>query len=232
MGQPMGLDGVIALEIEKGLNETVAGRIAVDDGGDVGAEAGGDFRVCLQRALENGDDLRGGDEVIGQPAGDPMNDRVLQTVAIEDRRAQKPGERGLALEGVLGLFQQFAPERIVFHARTEFVLRFSRGGDQGEMARFRRHVRRSSISTPGRRISGAPSFEGGSLRLFGPLEKAAFVHFPRRAFGEMRLGKSHAFERPKQLLRGEKMKSLAGVVAGDDACGSSGDLNHISLGHD
>jgi hypothetical protein len=74
--------------------------------------------------------------------------------------------------------------------------------------------------------------EGGSFRLSGPLEKPPFVNFPRRAFGGMRLGKGDAFQLSECLLRGEEMKSLAGVVAGDDARGSPGDLDHVSLGHD
>jgi hypothetical protein len=74
--------------------------------------------------------------------------------------------------------------------------------------------------------------EGGGLRLSGPVKKPSFVDFPRRAFGGMRLGEGDAFERPECLLRGEEMKSLSGVVAGDDARSSSGDLDDISLGHD
>ena len=38
MGEAMGLDRVIALEIEKRLDEAVAGGIAIDDSIDVGAK--------------------------------------------------------------------------------------------------------------------------------------------------------------------------------------------------
>ena len=49
MRQPMGLDGVEALEIEHRLEKAVGGRIAIDRRDDVGAEGLADRRLVLER---------------------------------------------------------------------------------------------------------------------------------------------------------------------------------------
>jgi hypothetical protein len=112
MGEPVRLDGVEALEVEHGLDQPRAGRIAVGHGGDVGAERRDDGGLVLDRLHEGLGDEVVGDDGIAQPPGDPMHHRAFEGRVIEDGRGDEARQRRLLAHGRLGLLAQARPDRI------------------------------------------------------------------------------------------------------------------------
>src|SRR5208283_4161184 len=151
-------------------------------------------------------------EIIAQPAGDAMDDGVFQIVAIQNGSAQNSGEIGLALEGVFGLFTQFAPQRITLCGRMTFVLRLSRGGDQSQMAGFRRHGLRPSPSKAmaGRRISSCAELDGVGRGLRRRMKTTLLwiCRAARSARGGS--GNGDAFQWAEKAIGRVEMKGLAG----------------------
>jgi hypothetical protein len=110
--QPMGLDRMEALEVEHRLEEAVGGGIAIDRRHDVGTERGAERRLILQRALVGlPDQLRRHLRVI-EPLGDPVHDRGLERVVVQDGREDEGRELGLAPHHLLGLTADARPDRI------------------------------------------------------------------------------------------------------------------------
>ena len=94
MRQPVRLDGVEALEIEHRLDAARgAGRVAVDDGRDVGAEGLADRRI-VRDGLEKGllDEV-GRQGRLVEPRRDAVGDAAFERVVVEDRRKDEAGER-------------------------------------------------------------------------------------------------------------------------------------------
>ena len=95
MREPMRLDGVVALEIDERLDETVAGRIAVDDCGNVGAKSLANLRIGRKRPRKFGDDRRtkvvkGGAKILSveDMIADEDNAHIARSLAAKEMQAQ------------------------------------------------------------------------------------------------------------------------------------------------
>jgi hypothetical protein len=108
----MRLDRVKPLEIEHRLDQPRAGRIAVDHGGNVGAEGLGD-RGIARDGVEIGllDEIaRKG--LVCEPGAQPVDNRRFKRFLIEDRRKDKTGDVRLVTNGVLRLGAHTREHRI------------------------------------------------------------------------------------------------------------------------
>ncbi len=102
MRETMRLNGVETLEIKHRLDHAHAGRIAIDDGDEVGTEGIGDRRIIGEHieiglANEVARDFR-----MPKPRGEPVDDRALKRVMVQDRRHHDPRNLGLAMDRLLG----------------------------------------------------------------------------------------------------------------------------------
>ena len=75
VGEPVRLDGVIALEIEQGLDGTMAGRIAFERGAEVRAGRLADLGIGDQHVLEG------------------LTDEIARQIAVIEPRGQPEGQR-------------------------------------------------------------------------------------------------------------------------------------------
>ena len=136
MRQPVGLDGVEALEEEQRLEGRQTGGVAVEDGGEVGAGGGADLRM---RRHELGEDLaqqhrrdRLGAELLGQDVGE----RVLEASLAQHARLHEARERRLlGRQGGRGV-ADVLPDRIVGSEPGEGL----RHGGVSEKAKRGRHT--------------------------------------------------------------------------------------------
>ena len=112
MRQPIGLERLEALEIEQRLDHPQARRVAVGDRHDVGAEGLSDRRIARDRLAEGLANEGGGDVRIVEPRRDPVGDRALERLMVEDRRHQEGGELGLAPHRLLRLLPDAGEQRI------------------------------------------------------------------------------------------------------------------------
>ena len=113
--QPMGLDGVEALEVEHRLEQAVGRGIAIDRRHDVGAEVGrssADRRLVLERVGIGLPDQLGRHLGTVETLGDAVDDRRLQRVVMQDGRIDEGRELGLAARDLLGLAADLRPDRI------------------------------------------------------------------------------------------------------------------------
>ena len=101
VGQPVGLQGVEALEIEHRLDQPLAGRIAVGEGENVGAHRLAHRRIAGDEVEEVLADQIAGKIRMGEARGEAMADRLLQSGVIEDGRGQEAAELRLAAQGFL-----------------------------------------------------------------------------------------------------------------------------------
>jgi hypothetical protein len=110
--QPVGLQGVEALEVEHRLEQPVAGRIAVEHRDHVGTEAEPDRRIVGDGRVEGLDDQLGRQCGMGQAAGDAMGDRLLEAALVQHIGEDEAGQRRLGGDRRLGLAAQARPDRV------------------------------------------------------------------------------------------------------------------------
>ncbi len=106
------LDGMESLEIQKGLDQSLAGGVALEDGGDVGLERRGDRRLCDPRPVEGPHDQGQRNDVVFQPGCDAVEDRRLEARLVEDRIEKQRRQHRRRDIGLLGLAPQPAPKCI------------------------------------------------------------------------------------------------------------------------
>jgi len=112
MRQPVRLQRVEALEVEERLDETLAGRVAVEHGGKVGLETQADFGRCARRALERLQDQRLRDDVVLQPRGDAVEHRGFEARLVQDRVQEQRRQHRRFRIGLLGVMTQLPPQRV------------------------------------------------------------------------------------------------------------------------
>jgi hypothetical protein len=127
--EAIGHQGMKALEVEQRLDIAAAGRIAVVDGGEIGAERRAQLRMVGQYLIEGLADQPGIDVRVVEALRQAMTDRVFQPWLAQDGCVDEPTERRLAARNLLGLFPHRRPDRV-------------NGGDAGTLchSRFRSHV--------------------------------------------------------------------------------------------
>ena len=79
-------EGVEAFEVEQRLEVAAAGGVAVEHGGEVGAEDRAELLVAGEHRLERLIDEDGIDVGMVEPLGEAVADRVLETVMAQDGR--------------------------------------------------------------------------------------------------------------------------------------------------
>ncbi len=110
--QTVRLDGMEAFEEEHRLDVAVAGRVAIVDRRDVAAHGLAERLVVGERLLEGAADDFGADDVVAEPLGDAIDDRVFQARLVEHRREDEARHRRLAPDDLLGLALHLEPDRI------------------------------------------------------------------------------------------------------------------------
>jgi hypothetical protein len=129
MGEAMRHQGVEALEIEQRLDIAAARRIAVVDGGEVGAERAAQLGMVGEHLGKRLGDQACVDIGMIEPLRQAMAHRVLEPVLAQDGRIDEAAERRFLADDVIGFAAQLRPDRI-------------HGSDLGLLgrARFRSHV--------------------------------------------------------------------------------------------
>ena len=112
MADTIGLNGLITLEEEKRLQESVAGRIAFVHGHEVGPGRGTDFRVFVIGLIR---DLA--KDLLAHLAGrefqrKAIGERTFQRRVVQEAGVDKPAEQGFVTNGFVGLFADPMPDRI------------------------------------------------------------------------------------------------------------------------
>ncbi len=110
--EAMRLDGVEALEIEQRIDEAVRRRVAVDGGGDIGAEGVAEARFVFQRIGVSLADQFARHVRMVEPLGDTMHHRLLERVMVQDRRIDEARKLGLAPRHLFGLVADARPDRV------------------------------------------------------------------------------------------------------------------------
>jgi hypothetical protein len=112
MGQTMGLDGMEALEIEDGLHEAGAGRVAIIDRLDVNAHDRAPFRPVAQHLVEG---LAQQDRLqIGmiEALADPVDHAILEGMMVEHGRVEEGGQQRIVIGGKPRFAAEAVPDRI------------------------------------------------------------------------------------------------------------------------
>ena len=104
---------VEALEVEQRLDVAAAGRIAVVDGGEIGAERAAELGLVVRAPARRSAPIRPGIDVgMVQPLRQAVADGVLQPLLAQDGRIDEAAERRLGAHRLLGLAPQLRPDRI------------------------------------------------------------------------------------------------------------------------
>ena len=111
MGEPVGLDGMEALEVENRLEEAGAGGIPIQDRRNVGAERLADRRILLERFQEGLLEEIGRERPVAEPPGDPVDDRGFEGL-VQDRAHGEACQRRFVMNHDLGLAARPVPYRI------------------------------------------------------------------------------------------------------------------------
>ena len=112
MGEAVRDEGVKALEIEQRFDQPVAGGIALVNGVQVGTERVGDLGRCGQSRLKRLIEQCCINIGMIQPLRQPVRDRVLQPVMVENGREDEAAKRWLARDRGLGLLAHFGPDGV------------------------------------------------------------------------------------------------------------------------
>ena len=112
MREAVRLDGVEALEVEHRLDEAGAGRVAVGDGEEVGAEGVADGGIGRERLAEGLADEVGRERRVAEPRRDAVGHRGFEGVVVEDHRQDEARQRRLLADRRLGLLTQLRPDGI------------------------------------------------------------------------------------------------------------------------
>src|SRR5580704_2185851 len=110
MREPMRLYGVEPLEIKQWFEQTFAGRIAVKHRDNVGPETRANCLVAGDRLAKQIIDEISWNNLIAEPRRDPVNDRVLEGQAVQNRINENGRQGALARERVFGLLPQPCPK--------------------------------------------------------------------------------------------------------------------------
>ena len=87
--------------------------VAIGDRDNVGAERLADRGVARDGFRESLTDQRGRQIAVVEPRGDPMGDRLLQRLVIENRGGEHEREPRLPARGFLGLLPDAGEQRII-----------------------------------------------------------------------------------------------------------------------
>ena len=90
MGEAMRLNRMKTLEMQEGLEEPDAGRIAFDDGREIGAEGRDQRGFGGDRSRIGVGDRLGGDDRGAEPRRDPPHDRLAEAVAMSTAPVKNP----------------------------------------------------------------------------------------------------------------------------------------------
>ncbi len=112
MGEPVGLNGVEALEIEQGLKGAGHDRISVEHGADIRPEGIADGRVLIHGLVEDLLNDVGRYRGMAQARGNPVNHRRFEARLVQDRAENEAAQSGLAVHNGFGLGPQAIPQRI------------------------------------------------------------------------------------------------------------------------
>ena len=112
MGQAMGLQRVKALEIQQRLDKARAGRIAIGHRHHIEPERLDNRGVARDHVQKRLPDQIAGHFLMVEPVSQPMDDRALQPVMIEDRTQHKARHFRLAAHDLLGLYADARKHRI------------------------------------------------------------------------------------------------------------------------
>ncbi len=113
MGETVRFDRVKTLEMQERLEKPRAGRIALDDGREIGAEGRDQRRLGGDRAKIGVRDRLGGNDGGAETGRDAPHNGLAEALAIEHGASQQPRERRLERHGRAGLVPQMAPKRVV-----------------------------------------------------------------------------------------------------------------------
>ena len=113
MRQAVRLDGVEALEEQHRLDETLAGRVAIDDGDEVDAEDVAELGLGGERVVEGEPDHLGRHRAVVEPVGDAADDRRLERRLVENGGVEEAAERRLGADHRLGLGADAVPDGVV-----------------------------------------------------------------------------------------------------------------------
>jgi len=113
IGKPVCLDRSESLGIEKRLDEPAAARVTVDDGSDVSAECLADRCIAGHGPCQRIGDQRLGYRAVCETRGNPVNNRLLERIAIEDRLEQQRRQARGGGKNVLRVFADTRPQQMV-----------------------------------------------------------------------------------------------------------------------
>ena len=118
----MRLNCVKTLKVKHRFEKAVGRGVAINRRHDVGTECVANRRVSFERVGVSSPDHLRGDLWTVEPLGDPVHDRCLQRVVMQDGRIDQGRELRLTADNVFGLAADTRPDRVDLVERAGFDL--------------------------------------------------------------------------------------------------------------